>query len=60
MRRVQVRAQEEVVALRRRAAWIAREVGAFWNKAERVVNYKVGWGLQTVLSQKLWQQSIES
>jgi hypothetical protein len=37
----QVRAQEEFAALRRRAGWVAREVGAFWNKAERVVNYKV-------------------
>lgn len=38
---LQVRAQEEFAALRRRAGWVAREVGAFWNKAERVVNYKV-------------------
>jgi hypothetical protein len=39
---VQVRAQEEVAAVRRRAAWVAREVGGFWAKADRVVNYKVG------------------
>jgi hypothetical protein len=38
----QVRAQEEVAAVRRRAAWVAREVGGFWAKADRVVNYKVG------------------
>ena len=39
--RVVVRAQEEEKMIRRRAAWIAREVSAFWNKAQQVVAYKV-------------------
>lgn len=39
--RVEVRAREEEKAIRRRAAWIAREVSAFWTKAQRVVAFKV-------------------
>ena len=39
--RVLVRAKEAEKAVRKRASWIAREVSAFWNKAHRVVAYKV-------------------
>lgn len=40
--RAEVRAQEELAALRRRSTWIGKQVQGFWKKAERVVNYKVG------------------
>jgi SNF2 family DNA or RNA helicase len=39
--RVEVRAREAEKAIRKRASWIAREVSAFWNKAQRVVQFKV-------------------
>ncbi|GAB4813110.1 hypothetical protein N2152v2_000156 [Parachlorella kessleri] len=39
--RVIVRQKEEEKALRKRAAWIAKEVSAFWEKARRVVHYKI-------------------
>lgn len=40
--RAEVRAQEEVANIRKRASWVAKQVQGFWKKAERVVNYKVG------------------
>ncbi|KAL4459188.1 hypothetical protein ABPG75_014053 [Micractinium tetrahymenae] len=39
--RVLVRQREAEKSIRKRAAWIAKEVMAFWDKAQRVVLYKV-------------------
>ena len=39
--RVEVRAKEQEKTLRKRASWIAREVSTFWNKAQRVVQFKL-------------------
>eukprot|EP00891_Asterochloris_glomerata_P002326 jgi/Astpho2/2326/e_gw1.00043.32.1_t len=38
--RQQVRAKEELQALRKQAAFVGKEVMQFWRKAERVVEYK--------------------
>ena len=38
--RAAVAAKEALAADRRRASWIAREVGRFWTRAERVVAFK--------------------
>lgn len=39
--RVVVRQREEEKTIRKRAAWIAKEVMGFWEKAQRVVMFKV-------------------
>ncbi|KAG7668752.1 hypothetical protein Ndes2437B_g07158 [Nannochloris sp. 'desiccata'] len=54
--RVEVRAREAEKAIRKRASWIAREVSAFWNKAQRVVQFKVRTEVEAKKKQVLDRQ----
>lgn len=54
--RVLVRARQEEKMIQQRAAWIAKEVSAFWNKAQRVVAFKIKRELEVKKKEALDKQ----